>query len=231
MSKKRNRQIRNVQKAAAGAKDRPTNQTEGSDTNAEEYMDPEKNPDEMENTVETEDTEETAETENEAEAKEDGTKEEKGKFSIFSKKKDKKDEKIEELTDQLKRQMAEFDNFRKRTEKEKSTMFDMGARTVVEKFLPVIDNLERGLQAKPADEVTPFTEGIEKVYKQLETVLEGMEVKPIEAVGQEFDPAKHNAIMQDEESDVPENTVVEEFQKGYTYKGTVIRYSMVKVRK
>ncbi len=151
------------------------------------------------------------------------------------KKGDKKTEalqtRIEELEDRVKRQMAEFDNFRKRTEKEKSTMFDMGARTVVEKFLPIIDNLERGLQAKPAEEVTPFTEGIEKVYKQLETVLEGMDVKPIEAVGHEFDPALLNAIMQDEEADVPENTVVEEFQKGYTYKGTVIRYSMVKVRK
>ncbi len=217
MSKKRNRQIRNVQKAAAGAKDRPMKGTEGSDTNAEKIMDPEVTPDEMEET--------------EAETAEGEEKEDKSKISIFSKKKDKKDEKIEELTDQLKRQMAEFDNFRKRTEKEKSTMFDMGARTVVEKFLPIIDNLERGLQAKPAEEVTPFTEGIEKVYKQLETVLEGMDVKPIEAVGHEFDPALHNAIMQDEEADVPENTVVEEFQKGYTYKGTVIRYSMVKVRK
>ena len=217
MSKKRNRQIRNVQKAAAGAKDRPMKGTEGSDTNAEKIMDPEVTPDEMEET--------------EAETAEGEEKEDKSKISLLSKKKDKKDEKIEELTDQLKRQMAEFDNFRKRTEKEKSTMFDMGARTVVEKFLPIIDNLERGLQAKPADEVTPFTEGIEKVYKQLETVLEGMDVKPIEAVGHEFDPALHNAIMQDEEADVPENTVVEEFQKGYTYKGTVIRYSMVKVRK
>ncbi|MBR4210083.1 MAG: nucleotide exchange factor GrpE [Lachnospiraceae bacterium] len=217
MSKKRNRQIRNVQKAAAGAKDRPMKGTEGSDTNAEKIMDPEVTPDEMEET--------------EAETAEGEEKEDKSKISLFSNKKDKKDEKIEELTDQLKRQMAEFDNFRKRTEKEKSTMFDMGARTVVEKFLPIIDNLERGLQAKPADEVTPFTEGIEKVYKQLETVLEGMDVKPIEAVGHEFDPALHNAIMQDEEADVPENTVVEEFQKGYTYKGTVIRYSMVKVRK
>ena len=217
MSKKRNRQIRNVQKAAAGAKDRPMKGTEGSDTNAEKIMDPEVTPDEMEET--------------EAETAEGEEKEDKSKISIFSKKKDKKDEKIEELTDQLKRQMAEFDNFRKRTEKEKSTMFDMGARTVVEKFLPIIDNLERGLQAKPAEEVTPFTEGIEKVYKQLETVLEGMDFKPIEAVGHEFDPALHNAIMQDEEADAPENTVVEEFQKGYTYKGTVIRYSMVKVRK
>ena len=158
----------------------------------------------------------------------DGSKNEKRSF--FKKKKDKKDEKIEELTNQLKRQMAEFDNFRKRTDKEKSSMFDMGARSTVEKILPIVDNFERGLAMKKDEERTPFTDGMEMVYKQLQAVLEGMDVKPIEAVGQPFDPNFHNAIMQDTESDAPENTVVEEFQKGYTYKGNVIRYSMVKVK-
>ena len=152
------------------------------------------------------------------------------KHSFFKKKKDKKDEKIEELTDQLKRQMAEFDNFRKRTEKEKASMFDMGVRSAVEKILPIVDNFERGLNIRKEEERTPFSDGMEMVYKQLQTVLEGMDVKPIEAVGQPFDPNFHNAIMQDTESDAPDNTVVEEFQKGYTYKGTVIRYSMVKVK-
>ena len=152
------------------------------------------------------------------------------KHSFFKKKKDKKDEKIEELTDQLKRQMAEFDNFRKRTEKEKASMFDMGVRSAVEKILPIVDNFERGLNVRKEEERTPFSDGMEMVYKQLQTVLEGMDVKPIEAVGQPFDPNFHNAIMQDTESDAPDNTVVEEFQKGYTYKGTVIRYSMVKVK-
>ena len=172
--------------------------------------------------------EETMTGEEGSEDQTDGSKNEKRSF--FKKKKDKKDEKIEELTNQLKRQMAEFDNFRKRTDKEKSSMFDMGARSTVEKILPIVDNFERGLAMKKDEERTPFTDGMEMVYKQLQAVLEGMDVKPIEAVGQPFDPNFHNAIMQDTESDAPENTVVEEFQKGYTYKGNVIRYSMVKVK-
>ncbi len=156
----------------------------------------------------------------------------KEKKSFFSRKKDKKDEQIEELTDKVKRQLAEFENFRKRTEKEKSAMYEVGARSVIEKILPVVDNFERGLAACPEEEKEkPFTVGMEKVYKQLTTLLEELDVKPIEAVGQPFDPNFHNAVMQDENADAPENTVIEEFQKGYTYRGNVVRYSMVKVSK
>ena len=154
------------------------------------------------------------------------------KKSFFKKKKDKKDAQIEELNDRLRRNMAEFDNFRKRTEKEKAAMFDVGAKSVIEKLLPIVDNFERGFAMRPEDEVvTPFEEGMEKVYRQMQSTLEALGVTPIEAVGQEFDPNFHNAVMQDEEADAPENTVVAEFQKGYMYRGSVIRYSMVKVRK
>ena len=146
------------------------------------------------------------------------------------KKKDKKDEKIEELTDRVKRQMAEFENFRKRTEKEKAGMYAVGAKDVIEKILPVVDNFERGLDAvKEEDKEDPFVQGMEKVYKHLLTTLEGIEVKPIEAVGQPFDPNFHNAVMHVEDEEVGENIVVEEFQKGYTYKDFVVRHSMVKV--
>ena len=144
--------------------------------------------------------------------------------------KDNKDIQIEELTDRVKRQMAEFDNFRKRTEKEKSAMFEVGAKSVVEKILPVIDNFERGLGSVTEDQKEdPFVQGVEMTYKQLMTVLEGLEVKPIEAVGKEFDPNLHNAVMHTEDDSVGENVVVEEFQKGYTYRDSVIRHSMVKV--
>ena len=145
-------------------------------------------------------------------------------------KKDKKDEKIEELTDRLTRQMAEFDNFRKRTEKEKSQMYEVGAKDIIEKILPVVDNFERGLDAvKEEDKEDPFIQGMEKVYKQLMTTLEGIEVKPIEAVGQEFDPNLHNAVMHVEDENLGENIIAEEFQKGYMYRDSVVRHSMVKV--
>lgn len=145
-------------------------------------------------------------------------------------KKDKKDEKIEELTDRVTRQMAEFDNFRKRTEKEKSQMYEIGAKDVVEKILPVVDNFERGLQAVPEDHrEDPFVNGMEKIYKQMMTALEEIGVKPIEAVGQEFNPDYHNAVMHVEDEELGENTVAEEFQKGYMYRETVVRHSMVKV--
>ncbi|HIU74386.1 MAG TPA: nucleotide exchange factor GrpE [Candidatus Pelethocola excrementipullorum] len=147
---------------------------------------------------------------------------------FFKKKKDKKDEKIEELTDRLQRQMAEFDNFRKRTDKEKSSMYAIGARDVVEKILPVVDNFERGLAAAP-DLEEPFADGMNKIYKQLTTVLEDLGVTAIEAVGKEFDPNLHNAVMHVEDDEVDENIIVEEFQKGYLYKDTVVRHSMVKV--
>ena len=145
-------------------------------------------------------------------------------------KKDKKDEKIEDLTDRLTRQMAEFDNFRKRSEKEKSAMYEIGARDVIEKILPVLDNFERGLKQVGEDEKEdPFVDGIDKVYKQLLTTLNEIGVKPIEAVGNEFNPELHNAVMHEESEDHGENVVAEEFLKGYTYRDTVVRHSMVKV--
>ena len=152
------------------------------------------------------------------------------KDGFFKKKKDKKDEQIEDLQDRLKRQMAEFDNFRKRTEKEKSQMFDMGARTIIEKILPVVDNFERGLAAVPEDQKEDaFVTGMDKVYKHLMTTLEEIGVKPIEAVGAEFNPDFHNAVMHVEDEELGENIVAEEFQKGYMYRDHVVRHSMVKV--
>ena len=178
--------------------------------------------------AEAEETEETSEEAGSGDAKED-TEKKTGK-KLFSKKKDKKDEKIEELTDKLTRQMAEFDNFRKRTEKEKSQMYEIGAKDIIEKILPVVDNFERGLDAvKEEDKEDPFVQGMEKVYKHLLTTLEGIEVKPIEAVGQPFDPNFHNAVMHVEDENFGENIVAEEFQKGYTYRDSVVRHSRVKV--
>ena len=177
-------------------------------------------------------TEETAETaENaDAEASEADSEDPDKKKSFFKKKKDKKDEQIEELTDKVKRQMAEFDNFRKRTEKEKSQMYDMGAKTIVEKILPVIDNFERGLAAVPEDnKEDAFVVGMDKIYRQMLTVLEEAGVKPIEAVGAEFDPNFHNAVMHVEDETLGENVVAEELKKGYMYRDTVVRHSMVKV--
>lgn len=145
-------------------------------------------------------------------------------------KKDKKDEKIEELSDRLVRSMAEFDNYRKRTDKEKAMMFEIGAKSIVEKILPVIDNLERGFLAITEEEKqTPFAQGIDKIYKQLLASLEEAGVKPIEAVGQEFNTDYHNAVMHIEDDSLGENIVAEEFQKGYMYKDSVVRHSMVKV--
>ena len=174
--------------------------------------------------------EETVEEAEEAVAEEPETEKEKGSFFKKKEKKDKKDEKIEELTDRVRRQMAEFDNFRKRTEKEKTQMFETGAKSIVEKILPVVDNFERGLAAVTEEEKgTPFVEGMEKIYKQMMTVLEEAGVKPIEAVGQEFDPNLHNAVMHVEDEEFGENIIAEEFQKGYTYRDSVVRHSMVKL--
>ncbi len=166
----------------------------------------------------------------ESDAKEEAVKE--GFFR--KKKKDKKEEaykaRIDELEDRVKRQMAEFENFRKRTDKEKAAMFETGARSVIEKVLPVVDNFERGLAAVPENEKdSAFVEGMNKIYKQLMTELDNMGVKPIEAVGQEFDPNYHNAVMHIEDENYGENIVAEEFQKGYTYHDVVVRHSMVKV--
>lgn len=168
--------------------------------------------------------EETSEEKETAEEKTEG----KTKTSFFGKKKkDKKDQQIEELTDRLKRSMAEFDNFRKRTEKEKSGMYMVGAKEIIENMLPVVDNFERGLAQAPEGDA--FAEGMQMIYKQLMTTLEGLGVEVIEAVGKEFDPDFHNAVMHVEDEEAGENIIVEEFQKGYIYKGFVVRHSMVKV--
>lgn len=145
-------------------------------------------------------------------------------------KKDKKDAEIDELKDRLMRQMAEFENFRKRSEKEKAQMFEIGAKSIVEKILPVVDNFERGLGAITEEEKEgAFAQGIEKIYKQMVTSLEEAGVTAIEAVGKEFDPNLHNAVMHAEDDSLGENIVSDEFQKGYKYKETVVRHSMVKV--
>lgn len=173
-----------------------------------------------------------AESAGEAEAPE--TEEEKEKKGFFSKKKDKKEDaykaKIEELQDKVVRQMAEFENFRKRSEKEKSAMFETGAKSVIEKILPVVDNFERGLAMVPEEsKEEPFVDGMNKIYKQLMTELENLGVKPIEAVGQEFNPELHNAVMQVENDELESGTVAQELQKGYTYRDSVVRHSMVAV--
>lgn len=154
----------------------------------------------------------------------------KGKKLLNRVKKDKKDEKIEELNDRLLRNMAEFENFRNRSEKEKTAMFEIGAKSVVEKILPVVDNFERGLDAVPDEEKeNAFVKGMEAVYKQFSAVLAEIGVVPIEAVGKEFDPNLHNAVMHDEDDSMGANLVSEELQKGYMYKDSVVRHSMVKV--
>lgn len=181
----------------------------------------------MEETVE-EAEEEVVETVESEEPDSETEEKEKKFFGKKKDKKDKKDEKIEELTDRVKRQMAEFENFRKRTEKEKASMYIIGAKDIVEKMLPVVDNFERGLAMAEGND-DPFAQGMEKIYKQMITALHDLGVKEIEAVGKEFDPNLHNAVMHVDDEDVGENIIVEEFQKGYTYKEFVVRHSMVKV--
>ena len=192
-----------------------------------------------EGTVETAEgtVEEAVETADEPVITEDaasGEEAEKGFFKGKKKKEDKKEqqykEQIAELNDRVMRQMAEFDNFRKRTEREKSAMFEIGAKDIVERILPVIDNFERGLNTVSEEErENGFVQGIEMIYKQLMTVLGDAGVKPIEAVGKEFDPNFHNAVMHAEDDSFGENIVAEEFQKGYMYRDSVVRHSMVKV--
>lgn len=173
--------------------------------------------------------EEQTKEESKEEPKEEA-KEKKGFFGKKKDKKDKKDEQIDELTDRLKRQMAEFDNFRKRTEKEKAAMFEVGAKSVIEKILPVIDNFERGLSILSEEEKTePFAQGMDKIYRQLLASLEEIGVKVIEAEGNEFDPNFHNAVMHVDDEKYGENIVAEELQKGYMYRDSVVRHSMVKV--
>ena len=167
-----------------------------------------------------------SETDKETEKSEDAGKKEKAP----EKKQDPKDEKIDELNDKLRRSMAEFDNYRKRTDKEKSAMYEIGAKDVIEKILPIVDNFERGLNTIPEDaKGTAFAEGMEKIYKQFVKTLDDLGVKPIEAVGKPFDPNFHNAVMHVEDENLGENVVAAELQKGYTYKESIVRHSMVQV--
>ena len=205
----------------AGGKDQASGTGEAKETEASNDI-----PETQEGTPD--ETEETEETEESTEQVPAGEKEEKKGF--FKKKKDPRDEKIEELTDRVKRQMAEFENFRKRTDKEKSAMYEMGAKDIIERILPVIDNFERGLATVPEDaKGTPLAEGMEKIYKQFRKTLEEAGVKAIEAVGREFDPNYHNAVMHVDDDSLGENIVAEELQKGYMYRDSVVRHSMVKV--
>lgn len=196
---------------------------------------------EMEDAVEETVEEETKACEEADQALEEETEEskeeteetaEEGKAGFFNKKKkkDKKDIQIEELTDKVKRTMAEFENFRKRNEREKTHMYEVGAKDIIEKMLPVVDNFERGLTSIPEDQKDgAVAQGMEMIYKQMITALEEIGVKEIEALGKEFDPNFHNAVMHEDNDEAGENIIVEVFQKGYTYRDAVIRYSMVKV--
>ncbi len=212
------------------SKEAAENQTEPKDADATE-------PDSLENEASIENEEndtnnsDKTEDENAGEQMENGDKKAKKKSFLGKEKKPNKlQEKVDELEDRVKRQMAEFDNFRKRTEKEKSAMFETGAKSVVEKILPVVDNFERGLAGLTEEErKQPFAEGMNMVYKQLMTELEKLEVKPIEAVGCEFNPDLHNAVMQVESEEYESGIIAQELQKGYTYRDSVVRHSMVAV--
>ncbi|MCR5665358.1 MAG: nucleotide exchange factor GrpE [Eubacterium sp.] len=188
----------------------------------------------LEETVEEQETAEEETTAEDAgettEESEETEQEDTKKKGPRKKKKSKEQEKIEELTDRVQRQMAEFDNFRKRTEKEKSQMYEVGAKSIIEKILPVVDNFERGL-ATVSDDMKddPFAEGMDKVYKQLMTALDELGVKEIEAEGKEFDPNLHNAVMHIDDEKLGENVVAQVLQKGYTYRDSVVRHSMVQV--
>ncbi len=174
-------------------------------------------------------TEALEEAEEEKEQTESAPEEKKGFFKK-KEKKDKKDEQIAELTDKVKRQLAEFENFRNRTEKEKSQMYMVGAKDVIEKLLPVVDSFERGIKSiKEEEKDNPVASGMEMIYKQLMSALTELGVTPIEAIGKEFDPNFHNAVMHVDDEELGENIIVEELQKGYQYKDVVLRYSMVKV--
>ena len=179
----------------------------------------------------TQETEESAASEMEDVQEDSEEQDEQKKRSLFGKKKkDKRDVQIEELTDRVQRQMAEFDNFRKRSEKEKAAMYEVGVKSVIEKILPTIDNFERGFAGLTEEQKEDaFVQGMEKVYRQMLTTLESIGVTPIEALGKEFDPNFHNAVMHVEDEETGENIVVEEFQKGYLYRDSIVRHSMVKV--
>lgn len=194
---------------------------ENLDEMEKEVSDTEEKIEEVENELEEEDTEEPVSRADKKAAK---------KQAKLNKKEDSYKEKINQLEDRVKRQMAEFENFRKRTDKEKQAMFDTGAKSVIEKILPVVDNFERGLATVPEEsKEDPFVDGMNRIYKQLMTELENIGVKPIEAVGQEFDPNLHNAVMQVESDEYESGVVAQELQKGYTYHDMVVRHSMVGV--
>lgn len=204
--------------AQAGEEGREASEAEGTEAAEEEELN-----------TESEEPEDGEPEDGEAAEEADG-KEQTAKKSFFKKKKDKKDEQIEELTDRVKRTMAEFDNYRKRTEKEKAAMYEIGVKSVFEKLLSVVDNFERGLATLEEEQKQePFAAGMDKTYQLLLKLMEEMEVKPIEAVGVEFDPNLHNAVMHVDDEEAGDNVIVEEFQKGYTYRDSVIRPSMVKV--
>ncbi len=201
------------------------------DGKSKESSDPKESKDSLEE--DTEGTDADSEGEDSDQSGEEDHKDKKEKKRHFiktEKKEDKLKEQLNELNDKVVRQMAEFDNYRKRTEKEKQAMFETGAKSVIEKLLPVVDNFERGLAAlEEGAERTPFEEGVLMTYKQLMAELEKLEVKPLDAVGKEFDPNLHNAVMHVDDESLGENIVVEELQKGYTYRDSVVRHSMVKV--
>ena len=231
----------NEQMNAGEAETEPVTDVAGTEEAPEDNTVSEETPEENAASEESEgkdaDPGETAgqEASEEEQAEDKEPEEESDKVGLFGGKKlkkelEKKAEQISELTDRNMRLMAEFDNYRKRTEKEKAAMYGMGAKDVVEKILPVIDNFERGFSLVAEEDMEdPFTQGMEKIYKQFITVLEGLGVTPIEAVGKEFDPNYHNAVMHVDDENYGENVVVEEFQKGYLYKDSVVRHSMVKV--
>ena len=215
-----------------------TEASEETAAEAEAVQEAEKAADETAENAEDEADEDEAIEEADEEAAEDGE-EGKGKKSWAERRAEKKQakqktdamkEQIDQLEDKVKRQLAEFENFRNRTEREKQAMFETGARSVIEKILPVVDNFERGLATIPADhQEDPFVDGMNKVYRQLVTELENIGVKPIEAVGKEFDPNLHNAVMQVESEEYESGIVAQELQKGYTYRDVVVRHSMVSV--
>ncbi len=210
------------QKSSANSEEGDTDKQEEAATaeTAEDADHPEEEqPEEEEQEEETQDDESAEETKEQGRSKKSRLSRKKGK--------DKTEQKLEEVTDRLQRTMAEFDNFRKRTDKEKASMYIIGAKEIIEKILPIVDNFERGLEN--ATEGDAFSEGMEKTYKLLMTTLDDLGVKPIEAVGKPFDPNLHNAVMHVEDEEAGENMVIEEFQKGYTYKDFVVRHSMVKV--
>lgn len=201
-----------------------------SDEKKEEILEEKEEEIEEADTVQEEAEKEACEASEEAEQEEKEDKKLQKKKAKAEKKQDALKEKVEELEDKVKRQMAEFDNFRKRSEKEKNAMFETGAKSVIEKILPVVDNFERGLATIPEEEKgSPFAEGMEMIYRQLIGELEKMEVKPIPAVGEEFDPALHNAVMQVESDEYESGVIAQELQKGYTYRDSVVRHSMVAV--